>query len=55
MRVADGTKIVTLSRLDKAEEIDEQSKLIEESMPESSAEATEKIVEKQPLDEEESF
>ena len=55
MRVAEGTKIVTLSRLDKAEEIDEQSKLIEESMPAETASESEKIVEKQPLDEEESF
>ena len=35
MRVADDTKIVTLSRLDKAEEIEEESRKIESEIPET--------------------
>ena len=51
MRVSDDNKIVTLSRLDKAEEIEEQSKAIEES----DENRVEKLPEREALSEEESF
>ena len=52
MRVSDDNKIVTLSRLDKAEEIEEQSKEIDK---ENSEAAPQKAPEREELSEEESF
>ena len=52
MRVSEDNKIVTLSRLDKAEEIEEQSKAIDE---ENSEAAPAKAPEREALSEEESF
>ncbi len=55
MRLADGNNIVTVSRLEKSEKIEEESRIAEEESKKAEAENPTKTKERAPLDEEESF